>query len=48
MRRKGRKEGDTANKGGEYKTFRMELRTNSGTRLPWVVSFTVKILSEKL
>lgn len=45
---KGRKKGDTASRGEEYKTFRMELRTNSGTSLSLVVRFTLKILFEKL
>ena len=48
MRRKERKKGDTASRGEEYKTFRMELRTNSGTSLSLVVRFTLKILFEKL
>lgn len=48
MRRKERKKGDTASRGEDYKTFRMGLRTNSGTSLSLVVSFTLKISFEKL
>lgn len=48
MRRKERKKEDTASRGEDYKTFRMGLRTNSGTSLSLVVSFTLKISFEKL